>query len=134
MKHYFLGKFTRSDSKESDDSPEALLKGNLKNQISAVLQRQMKDANSKKAASYFWGNTGWVIEQAVLESNDIVEWLDDEDIDRYFERVLPELMRLLQKYRSSCDDPNGYGFAVINELDLKLIELARDYQLHVRPE
>ncbi|TDP01261.1 hypothetical protein [Marinomonas balearica] len=131
MKHYILSKLNKTDSNERNTNTEFQLKTNLKNQISALLQQQMKDANSKKAASYFWGNTGWVIEQALLESHNIVEWQEDESISSYFERVLPELMRLLHKYRSSCDDPNGYGFAVVNELYLMLIERAKNHQQHV---
>lgn len=96
-------------------------------QIQSLLERQRADAAAKDSESWQWGNTGTVVRRAVMACEKILLPLPEGTMLRvYWQRVLPELAQLAERYRGDEDDPAGYGLGTVREAEEAIKAMAHD--------
>ena len=90
---------------------------NLRRDIELQLQRQFADAAAKSAASWHWGTIGGDIQGAAQAASGILPMQANEGLQDYFDRVLPAMAQLAERYRRSTMDADGYGLGTVRELE-----------------
>jgi hypothetical protein len=96
-------------------------------QIRVLLERQRADAAAKDSEAWHWGNTGAVVRRAVMACEKILLPLPEGTTLRvYWQRVLPELAQLAERYRGDEDDPAGYGLGTVREVEEAIKVMAHD--------
>ena len=103
----------------------ALSKMTLRRQIKELLQQHYADARQKREASWHWGNCGEHVQNATARCEQILNWQPNENLNAYFDRILPALSALAAHYRSDHSDADGYGLGTVRQIEQALKVKAR---------
>ncbi|CAA0089091.1 Uncharacterised protein [Zhongshania aliphaticivorans] len=110
--------------KLGESSSSLLLKMRFQLEIDASLEKQFQDAARKKNASHHWGKIGWSVETAAVQTAEIAAWRDSENAASYYDRVLPAMAGLAERYRHDRRDDSGYALGTVREVERVLIAQA----------
>ncbi|MBT1065450.1 hypothetical protein KJY73_17820 [Bowmanella sp. Y26] len=83
-------------------------------QLAREFKRQRRKAQQMQQQGWHWGNTGYLVAQAIAQVQQICVWPATESSEMYFTRVQTELDALKTQWRSNSMDEAGYASATVS--------------------
>ena len=108
---------------KKSDVTSLLLKMTIQRQIDELIEKQIS-LRKKKINTCHYSDDNQTIVQAIQECKIIVAWQEVENVTKYFDRVLPDMKKLVECYEDNSNDQKK-ALYFLREIEDALIIKAR---------